>query len=90
MVLPASAAYAADACSLDSQSGVSRVSRPSRPMTVRTGRLSSRHQCTSVRSPKVQHMTRPEPLSISASGCATTGISTPKTGEVTVVPNSDW
>ena len=84
------AAYAAAACSLAIQAGVSRVSRPSRPITVRTGRSSSRHHVTSVRSPKVQHMTRPEPLSISARGCATTGISTPKTGEVTVVPNSAW
>ena len=35
-------------------------------------------------------MTRPEPLSISAAGWAITGISTPKTGLVTVVPKSDW
>jgi hypothetical protein len=59
-------------------------------MTVRTGSWSSRHQVTSVRSPKVQHMAMPAPLSISAAGCATTGTSTPKTGEVTVVPNSGW
>ena len=42
--------------------------RPSRPITVRTGRSSSRHQVTSVRSPNVQHMAMPAPLSISASG----------------------
>ena len=38
----------------------------------------------------MQHMAMPAPLSISAAGCATTGTSTPKTGEVTVVPNSGW
>ena len=59
-------------------------------MTVRTGSWSSRHHWTSVRSPNVQHMAMPAPLSISAAACARTGISTPKTGEVTVVPNSDW
>ena len=53
-------------------------------MSVRTGRSSSRHQVTSVRSPNVQHMAMPAPLSISAAGWASTGISTPKTGEVTV------
>ena len=89
-VLPASSAYAAVAASPDSQAGVSRLSRPSRWMTVRTGSCSSRHQITSVRSPKVQHITRPEPLSISAAGWATTGISTPNTGEVTVVPKRSW
>ena len=58
--------------------------RPSRPMIVRLGSCSSRHQMTSVRSPNVQHMTMPEPLSISAAGCATTGTSTPNSGERTV------
>ena len=38
----------------------------------------------------MQHMAMPAPLSISARWCATTGISTPNTGEVTVVPNSVW
>ena len=82
--------YAVAAGSCASHSGVSRDIRPSRPITVRTGRSSSRHQVTSVRSPNVQHMAMPAPLSISAAGCATTGISTPKTGLVTVVPNSGW
>ena len=36
----------------------------------------------------MQHIAMPAPLSGSAAGCASTGISTPKTGEVTVVPNS--
>ena len=38
----------------------------------------------------MQHIAMPAPLSGSAAACATTGISTPKTGEVTVVPNSVW
>ena len=88
--MPASSAYAAAAGARASHSGVSRWIRPSRPMTVRTGSWSSRHQVTSVRSPKVQHIAMPAPLSGSAAGCASTGISTPKTGEVTVVPNSGW
>ena len=90
VVLPASSAYAVAAGSCASHSGVSRCSRPSRPMTVRTGSWSSRHQVTSVRSPKVQHMAMPAPLSISTARCAITGTSTPKTGDVTVVPNSAW
>ena len=35
-------------------------------------------------------MAMPATLSISARWWATTGISTPKTGDVTVVPNSGW
>ena len=35
-------------------------------------------------------MAMPAPLSGSAALWASTGISTPKTGEVTVVPNSGW
>ena len=66
------------------------VIRPLRPRTARVGRSSSRHHCTSVRSPKVQHMAMPEPLSISAAGCARTGTSTSNTGVRTVVPNSGW
>ena len=89
-VLPLSSSYAEAAVPLESQWGVSRDIRPSRPISVRTGSWSSRHQVTSVRSPKVQHIAMPAPLSGSAASCATTGISTPKTGEVTVVPNSDW
>ena len=69
-VLPASSSYAAAAGSRASHSGVSRCSRPSRPITVRTGRSSSRHQVTSVRSPKVQHIAMPAPLSGSAGGWA--------------------
>ena len=72
------------------QAGVSPCNRPLRVMIDRVGSCSSRHQVTSVRSPKVQHMAMPAPLSGSASRCATTGISTPKSGEVTVDPNSDW
>ncbi len=52
------------------QSGWSRRIRPSRPMITRAGSCSSRHQVTSVRSPKVQHITMPEPLSGSASRVA--------------------
>ena len=59
-------------------------------MSERIGSCSSRHHMTSVRSPKVQHMAMPAPLSISAARCASTGTSTPKSGEVTVVPKSDW
>ena len=32
----------------------------------------------------MQHIAMPAPLSVSAAGCARTGISTPNTGEVTV------
>ena len=88
VVLPASSAYAVAAASASSQGGTSRSIRPSRPISVRTGRSSSRHHMTSVRSPKVQHIAMPAPLSGSAAGWAKTGISTPKTGEVTVVPKS--
>ena len=56
-------------------------------MTERVGSCSSRHHSTSVRSPKVQHMAMPAPLSGSAAGWATTGTSTPNSGERTVVPN---
>ena len=89
VVLPASSAYAVVAASA-SHSGVSRSSRPSRSITVRTGSSQLAPPLTSVRSPNVQHIAMPAPLSISASGCATTGISTPKTGVVTVVPNNGW
>ena len=41
---------------------------------------SSRHQVTSVRSPNVQTIAMPVPLAGSASGCACTGTSTPKSG----------
>ena len=59
-------------------------------MTDRVGSCSSRHHRTSVRSPKVQHIAMPAPLSISAAGWATTGTSTPNSGVDTVVPNSGW
>ena len=55
-------------------------------MITRVGSCSSRHQVTSVRSPKVQHITRPDPLSGSASSWVNTGSSTPNTGLVTVWP----
>jgi hypothetical protein len=57
-------------------------------MIERLGSCSSRHQMTSVRSPKVQHMAIPAPLSGSAAQCASTGTSTPKSGVHTVWPNS--
>src|SRR6478609_920651 len=41
---------------------------------------SSRHHTTSVVSPNVQIIAMPEPFSGSASGCATTGTGTPKSG----------
>jgi hypothetical protein len=41
-------------------------------------------------SPNVQIIAMPVPLSGSASGWATTGTSTPKSGVSTVVPNSGW
>ena len=59
------------------QSGWSRSTRPSRPMITRAGSCSSRHQVTSVRSPKVQHIAMPAPLSGSAASWASTGSSTP-------------
>ena len=61
-----------------------------RVMTERVGSCSSRHQMTSVRSPNVQHIAMPAPLSISAPGWASTGTSTPNRGVVTVVPNRPW
>ncbi len=65
--------------------GVS-VMRPERVTMLRVGRSSSRHQTTSVTSPKVQIMAIPEPLSGSARRCASTGTSTPKRGVCTVEP----
>ena len=59
-------------------------------MIARVGRFSSRHQVTSVVSPKVQIIAMPEPFSGSASPWASTGTSTPNTGVRTVVPNSGW
>ncbi len=70
--------------------GTSASKRPSRARQARVGRSSSRHQVTSVRSPNVQIMAMPVPLSGSASSWARTGTSTPNTGVVTVVPNSGW
>ncbi len=65
--------------------GVSLI-RPDRVTMLRVGRSSSRHQTTSVTSPKVQIMAMPDPLSGWASGCASTGTWTPKSGVRTVVP----
>ena len=66
VVLPAIVSYfSADPASMI-HCGVSERIRPSRPMMVRVGSCNSRHQATSVRSPKVQHMAMPAPLSISA------------------------
>ena len=89
-VLPAIAAKAARPSSVVIQSGVSPMMRPSRPTIARVGSWSSRHQVTSVRSPKVQTMAMPEPLSALASGWALTSTSTPNRGEVTFLPNSGW
>ena len=86
-VLPASRAYAAG---VRRRRGGSGRSRPSRPRIARIGSCSSRHHMTSVRSPNVQIIAMPEPLSGSASRCATTGTSTPNSGVRTVVPNSGW
>ena len=55
-------------------------------MTARTGRLSSRHQVTSVMSPNVQIIAMPLPFSGSASGCAFTGTRTPKSGVSDLLP----
>jgi hypothetical protein len=85
-VFPASSLYG-DSGTPDGGAG---SSRPLRPMTGRVGRSSSRHQITSVRSPKVQTMAIPVPLSGSASRCASTGTSTEKSGVRTVRPNSGW
>ena len=73
-VLPA---IASQASASGIHSGWSRTIRPSRPMITRAGSCSSRHQITSVRSPNVQHMAMPAPLSGSAAGWASTGSSTP-------------
>ena len=62
------------------------VMRPARVMMDRVGSWSSRHQITSVTSPNVQIMAMPDPFSGSASGWATIGTSTPKSGVRTVVP----
>ena len=60
---------------------------PVRVTMLRVGRSRSRHQITSVTSPKVQIMAMPEPFSGSARSWASTGTSTPKSGVRTVVPN---
>ncbi len=86
MVLPARRAYALRPASVVIQSGHSALVRPLRSRIERVGRRSSLHQVTSVVSPNVQIMAMPEPLSGWASPWARTGTSTPKTGEVTVVP----
>jgi len=65
-VFPASSSYGA----AGTPAGGSASSRPFRPMIARVGRSSSRHQVTSVRSPKVHTIAMPDPLSGSASGCA--------------------
>ena len=59
-------------------------------MTDRVGSCSSRHQVTSVMSPKVQIMAMPDPFSGSASSWARTSTSTPNNGVRTVEPNSGW
>jgi len=87
-VLPARRSYASRPASDVIHSGQSAFVRPLRSRIDRVGRRSSRHQVTSVVSPNVQIMAMPDPLSGWASSWARTGTSTPKTGEVTMVPNS--
>ena len=70
--------------------GGASTSRPSLPITDLVSRSSSRHQITSVRSPNVQTIAIPEPLSGLASRCARTGTATPNSGVRTVAPNSRW
>ena len=82
------AAYISRPASEVIQSGVSASMRPSLRRMARSGSSRSLHQSMSVVSPKVQHMAMPAPLSFSAAEWGSTGTSTPKTGEVTVVPNS--
>ena len=60
--------------------GGSGSSRPSRPITTRVSSCRSRHQVTSVRSPKVHTIAMPVPLAGSANGWAYTGTLAPKTG----------
>ena len=66
--------------------GASETIRPSRAMIGRICNCSSRHQVTSVRSPKVQHIAMPVPLSGCARTCASTGTSTLNKGVRTVLP----
>ncbi len=61
---------------------------PSAWIIARTGKLSSRHQMTSVTSPNVQIIAMPLPFDGSASVCALTGTRTPNSGVRTSVPNS--
>ena len=58
------------------------------PVSERTGRFSSRHQVTSVMSPKVQIIAMPLPFAGSAREWAWTGTRTPKSGVITSEPNS--
>ena len=57
--------------------GASATMRPFLDTIALVGNCSSRHQMTSVRSPKVQIMAMPVPLSGCARGWATIGTSTP-------------
>ena len=69
--------------------GGASVIRPARVTMERVGRCSSRHQITSVTSPKVQIMAIPDPFSGSARRMGErSGTSTPKSGVCTVVPNA--
>jgi hypothetical protein len=61
-----------------------------RPTIVRVGNARSRHQVTSVTSPKVQIMAIPDPFSGSASSCASTGTLTPNKGVTAWLPKSGW
>ena len=85
---PASAEYCSRPEALVMPSGACVKIRPSRPMIGRVGKLSSRHHTTSVRSPNVQTMAMPVPLSICASSCASTGTATSNNGVRTMVPKN--
>ncbi len=83
-VLPAMARHASPS---GTPGGGVSVMRPDLVTMLRVARSSSRHHTTSVTSPNVQIIAMPDPLSGSASGWASTGTSTPKSGVRTVVPN---
>ena len=61
---------------------VTGLNAPLAWMIARTGSCSSRHQMTSVTSPKVQIIAAPVPFSGSASACALTGTRTPNSGVI--------
>ena len=86
-VFPASSAYRSAPLLAAIASGASWSIRPSKPIMGRVGSFSSRHQMTSVTSPKVQIIAMPEPLSICANRWAKIGTSTPNSGVLALLPN---